>query len=409
MKTDLSSTMSAAYSDENLNFFRLTKCVVDHSTAALRKVFIQEWNNLYPCTPWQNNTTSGSQLLVEEMPPSRRSRLYDPTYCNEYRHIKNHLSCGDVERWDVTSLVFALNHSYALSSLRCRFNSRGKKILNAIHQIKEVRNTVSAHACKASISYGTFNRSVNILIQAVEDLLTKSDPVVGKLQQMLMEDEFTTKDLVTYKQLLKNDHDNLLRLERAIERLEDKIEKPVYKSKIQQKGKTRRSHLSDHRERFSSLHHRITKLEPYVNRRSVTTAIDQVPSNFKPEIFRSGRYIKLINKSNFLSFNFRWEDLEKLLQGFTSNVVMKVFAGIQAASALNQRSRKEESVQMLNGLIPYALVTENGYVRQGLIRHGTVRKAAAGLQSCRLPLRFPGYSIASAGISGLGKFLILIS
>ena len=331
-----------------------------------KKKKIQEWNNLFPSYPWQNNTASGAQLLAEEMPTSRRSRLYDPMYCNEYRHIKNHLSSGDVENWDITTLAFALSYSHALSPVRSRVNIRGKKILNAIHQIREVRNTVSAHASKASISYSTLKKSVTILIQAVEDLLRKSDPLVENLRQMLTETEFTTNDLVTYKQWLKNDHDNLRSHERIIDRLCDRLEgkikeKPGYKSKAIHTDKTRRSHPYDHRETFSRLHHRMTKLEPYI-KRSVTTSVDLVPSNAKPEIFTSSRYIRLIDKSNLLSFNFCWEDLDKFLQRFTSNVDIKVFASIQAACALNQRSRKKESLEMLNDLIPYCLVINNGYV-----------------------------------------------
>ena len=96
------------YSNRELRFFRLAKCV-DHSTAALRKVFPQKWNYLYPSCPWQNNTTSGSKLLAEE---GLSSRLYDPAYSADYQHIKDNLSRGNVEEWDVTALVFALRYIF---------------------------------------------------------------------------------------------------------------------------------------------------------------------------------------------------------------------------------------------------------------------------------------------------------
>ena len=126
------STMptNTVYSNSELRFFRLAKGIVDHSNAALRNVFKQEWNYLYPSTPWQNNRTSGSYLLAKERPTSR---LYDPAYSKDYQHIRDNLSCGDVEEWDVTTLVFALKYSDALSGIR--FGYRWRRIQNAIYQI----------------------------------------------------------------------------------------------------------------------------------------------------------------------------------------------------------------------------------------------------------------------------------
>lgn len=134
--------MSVIYGSEDLNFFRLTKCVHDYSTAALRKVFIQEWNKIYASSPWQNEN-------------------------------------GNIETWDITTLVFALSYSHALGPTRGTVY--GKRILNAIYQIRRVRNAMSAHAARASISHATFKTSVMTLITAVQGLLSKSDPIVENL------------------------------------------------------------------------------------------------------------------------------------------------------------------------------------------------------------------------------------
>lgn len=349
--------MSTIYSNGELRFFRLAKGVVDYSTAALREVFKQEWNNLYPSTPWQNNSRNGSQLLAEERPPSRRSRLYDPTYSKEYQHIKDHLSCGNVEEWDVTTLVFALNYSHALS--RSRFSHRGRRICNAIHQLKEVRNVVLAHACRASISRRRFERNIDILSQAVGDLLTNSDPLVEKLQKLLTETEFLTEDLVRYKQWLKDDHDSLLSLERDLERLENKMKITTGENDNTPVDKTGSSRTCDNSEIISRLRTQVAKLD----RQVTTTSVDQAPSRSKPEIFHSNRYIKMIDESNSLRFNFRWEDLEKFLQGFSShgNMDIKLFAGIQQAAGLSHHSKKKDEIlEVLNGLIPGALMANNG-------------------------------------------------
>ena len=107
---------------------------------------------------------------------------------------------------------------------------------------------------------------------------------------------------------------------------------------------------------------RVAKLE------RVITCVDLTPSSSKPRIFHSERYIKMMNKANFLKFNFRWKDLVKFLQEFTcsSDVDIKLFAGILQATAICHihcsRSKKKEEFQALTDLIPDALLANNGYV-----------------------------------------------
>ena len=196
----------------------MAKGVIDYSTCALRKVFKEEWNYLYPSTPWQNDGTSVSQLLHEEKVQlrARNSRLYDPAFSSGYHQaVRDQLSYGDVEEWDVTALVFALCHSQALRGIRC--GSRWRLVNDAIHDIKEVRNTVLSHASKASISRRKFKRNFDIVVQAVENLLTSSDPLVEKLKKLRNETEFVTEDLERYKEMLQQDHDGLLVLEKHLE------------------------------------------------------------------------------------------------------------------------------------------------------------------------------------------------
>lgn len=346
--------MPTIYSDGELRFFRLTKGVIDYSTAALRKVFIQEWNSLHQSTPWRNNSTSGSQLLEEERARSRKSRLYHPAYSRDYQPIKDNLSRGNVEKWDVTTLVFALKHSRALS--QSRSNSRGRRLLNAIHQLKDVRNTLIAHAWKSAISQSKFKRNINILSQAVEVLVTNSDPLVEKLQLLRSETEFLTEDLVTYKQWLKDDHDSLLLLEKDLERLEEKMKICTRRNDTDtQADISGSSEANGNSEIILRIRTRVAKLE-----RQITTSVDLVPSRSKPEIFHSGRYIKMMNTSDFLGFNLRWAELVEFLKGFSNDADMKLFAGIQLAAALSHRSKKREALEVVNGLIPKALLANNG-------------------------------------------------
>lgn len=344
--------MSTIYSDGELRFFRLAKGLVDHSTVALRKVFIQEWNILYTSTLWQNDTTSGLQLLTKE---KEESRLYDPVYSRDYQHIKDKLSCGNVEEWDVTTLVFALNNSHALT--KSRSSRRGRQILNAIHRLKEVRNSLIAHASKSAISQSKFKRNIDILLQAAGVLVTNSDPLVEKLRTLKNETEIVTGDVLRYKQ-------NLLLLEKDLERLEAKMEDfhPQDDTNTLAVDEAGSFKSAGNNEIILRLRTRVSKLE------RVVTSVDLTPSRSKPKVFHSKTYIEMMNKAYHLKFNFRWKELVQFLQQFTcsSDIDVKLFADIQLAAAISHshcsKSRKQEEFQRLTDLIPNALMANNGYV-----------------------------------------------
>lgn len=206
------------YTNKELRFLRLAECL-DHSSQALRMVFKRVWNNLYPHSPWQDNRTSGSQLVRQE---TSSSRLYHPSYSEDNKHIKDKLREGNAEDWNVTVLVFVLKFSQALRPIRN--GSRWYKINNAISKIKHVKNALISHFPKVSLSQNTFERNVDILIQAVENLLSRSDPLVAKLGTLRNESDFATDDLLRYEQIHKDDHNNLLLLEEDLKKLEDKTQ-----------------------------------------------------------------------------------------------------------------------------------------------------------------------------------------
>ena len=313
-------------------------------------MFEQEWNYLYPSSPWLNNTTSGSKLLAEERPSSR---LIDPAYSADYQHIKDNLSRGNLEEWDVTALVFALKYSHALS--RIRYGYHWRRIENAMYQIKYVRNTLFSHACKAAISRSTFESNIDVLVQAVGDLLSGSDPLVDKLRKLRYETEFPTKDLLRYKHLVQDDYNSLLLLEQDLKRLEGKMTVSAPHNETTEVADTRSAETSDNSKIISRIRRRMGKLE-----REVATTVDQVPSRSKPAIFHSARYIRLINRSFYLSYNFRWAELQNFFQQFSNDIDMETFAGIQSAVALSHQSRKEEAMEVLNELIPKVLLAKHG-------------------------------------------------
>jgi len=260
-----------------------------------------------------------------------------------------------VEEWDVTTLVFALNYSDALSGVR--FGDRWTGIQNAIYKIKEVRNALFSHARKASTSPDTFKKNIEILLHAVEDLLTSSDPLFEKLQTLLNETEFPTDDLLRYKQCVREDQNSLLLLEKDVKRLEDKmkISTPTIVTAIA--DDTRSSETSANSKIISRIRRRMDNFE-----REIKIPVDLVPSRFKPEIFRNARYIRLINNSVSMYYNFRWENHERFVKEFSDDHDFKMFAGIQSAVALSYQSKKEEALEHLNALVPNVLLEKYGVV-----------------------------------------------
>jgi hypothetical protein len=288
-------------------------------------------------------------MLAEEQPSSR---LYDPKFAKDYQAIKDHLRHGDVEQWDVSTLVFALLYSYALSGIRD--NSRHwRRVKNAIHEIKEVRNTVLSHACKASIDRSTFQRIFGILERAVEDLLTTSDPLVGKLKALRTETEFFTDDLGKYKKLHQEDNNSLHLLDKHLERLECKMNISIPKGDARNKHARSSAATSDNHEIISKMYRRVDRLE-----RELPSCVDSVPEPFKPTIFHSARYILLMNKSGVMSANYRWEEVDNFLQGFNDSADMQIYAGIQSTVALSHRSRKDECFEALKRLVQKALLAK---------------------------------------------------
>ena len=338
---------SNIYTKDELRYFRLAKGVINYSTEALRQVFKQEWNYVYPATPWRNDGTNGSQMLADERLPSRCSRLYDPKFAKEYQAIKDHLSHGDVEEWDVTTLAFALLYAHSLNRIR-NGSQHWIRVKKAVHKIKEVRNTVLSHACKASISHRTFRRTFSTLELALSNLVTTSDPLVAKLKVLRSETEFVTDDLVKFKELLHQDYQSLVVLDRHLEKLECKMKVSV--DKCETKHASTSAETTGNSEIISKVCRRVDKLE-----QELSSSVDLMPSKSKPSIFHSGKYIRLVNVSNSMSYNFRWKELDKFLQEFVG-VDIQMFAGIQSAVALSHQSKKDESFEILNSLIPKAFL-----------------------------------------------------
>ncbi|CAB4011995.1 Hypothetical predicted protein [Paramuricea clavata] len=207
-------------------------------------------------------------------------------------------------------------------------------------------------------------RIFGILERAVDDLLTTSDPLVGKLKALRTETEFVTDDLGKYKKLLQEDNNSLFLLDKHLARLECKMNISIPKSEARNKHARSSIATSKNSEIISKFCRRVHTLE-----RELPSCVDSVPEPFKPTIFHSARYILLINKSSVMAGNFRWEEVNNFLQEFNDSVDMEIYAGIQLTVALSHQSRKDECFEALNRLIPKALLS-NQY---GVVLHARIK------------------------------------
>ncbi|KAK2549650.1 hypothetical protein P5673_029906 [Acropora cervicornis] len=264
--------------------------------------------------------------------------------------MKEKLKKGNADAWDVTALVFILKFSEALKPIRN--GSRWYKIKNAISKIQKVKNELISHFPKASLSQNTFERKVDILIQAVQDLLSPSDPLVAKLRTQRSESVFATDELLRYKQMIKDVHNNLLFLKKNL--------------RASATVGTRSPDTSrDNGTLSSQMHLQIVRLEQgIIDARSV----DLFPSLSIPAIFESPRYIQLVNTSFSLSYNFQWKDLTTFFQEFDDDSDMQLFAGIQLAASLSHQSRKGEALDLLDSLLPKVLQAKHRVVLHSRVK-----------------------------------------
>lgn len=70
----------------------------------------------------------------------------------------------------------------------------------------------------------------------------------------------------------------------------------------------------------------------------------------------------MINKFNFLLFNLCWDELEMFLKGFISDLDLKILVGIQYVVVLSYCFRKDEVLEVFNGLVFNVFLVNNGQV-----------------------------------------------
>ena len=157
--------------DEEANFVKITKVVLEIVPKYLRECFKQQWNKKYPSHQWQSNKVSGN-FLFGELGCGIKSNKSREVYVNKLRE-------GNEQQWDTTTLVFAMVQSGLSLIDGCRpKNDRISplRISEEIEIVRDVRNSVFAHASTMSCSNEDFACIIarircvarNIFIQGAE-------------------------------------------------------------------------------------------------------------------------------------------------------------------------------------------------------------------------------------------------
>ena len=137
-------------SDEEENFIKITKLVLDIFPKYLRKCFIEQWNEKKPGHSWQGDSASGT-FFFDALPAKVKNNRNRQIYIEK-------LKKGNEQEWDTTTVVYALLET----GLQLVEGSRAKnerkdplRISEQIEIIRDVRNFI-AHASNMSCSSAKF-------------------------------------------------------------------------------------------------------------------------------------------------------------------------------------------------------------------------------------------------------------
>ena len=140
-------------SNEEENFVKIAKIVLDVVPYHLRKLFITKWEENYPNEKWESNSTSGGALVAK--------------IANVNRNYADKLKAGKEQQWDTTVLVYVFLYSGLNLIDPCR-NPIAKRnpplrISEEIDIIREARNEFFGHATQMSCPSNDFATLVDKL------------------------------------------------------------------------------------------------------------------------------------------------------------------------------------------------------------------------------------------------------
>ena len=142
--------LNMSLSNEEENFIRIAKVVLDIVPKYLRKLFIEKWDQKYPNNKWQSGSGSGSIVFsqIPNVAKNGRNEVY-----------ANNMKSGKENEWDTTTLVYAMLYAQLNLIPNCRPNGQRSApllISEEIDILRKVRNEFFAHAPGMKCSSATF-------------------------------------------------------------------------------------------------------------------------------------------------------------------------------------------------------------------------------------------------------------
>jgi len=141
-----------ALTDEEENFVKITKIIVEIIPKYLRKCFVEKWNRKYPNQPWQSDNASGSFLFSELSKTVQTNKKRE----KEIEKMKE----GNEQTWDTTTVVFALLDA----GLNLIQGSRPKdqrsspfRISEEVEVVRDIRNSFFGHVPNMSCANTDFS------------------------------------------------------------------------------------------------------------------------------------------------------------------------------------------------------------------------------------------------------------
>ncbi|XP_020899817.1 uncharacterized protein LOC110238485 isoform X2 [Exaiptasia diaphana] len=183
------------YSDEQLNFFRLCRIVVDIVPEGLRKIFKQEWDALYTTAhgQWDDTPVSYTSFYNMESPVKQKK--------NE--RLLEFMSSGDRKQWDCTRLFYAILYSDSVGP-----NIR-PVVKTSVDDLREIRNEVVAHKKVGKLNDLEFKMSIQKIKVALSSLNldTTKLKIIEKRADFITQEQIDKikKELEDIKKKLENE------------------------------------------------------------------------------------------------------------------------------------------------------------------------------------------------------------
>ena len=182
---------------EQKNFVKISWIVLDIFSKYLRKLFKRLWDKKYPEEEWCSGNES--QVLYNKLKNDVIKRA-------KGKGILEKLKNGNDQKWDVTTLVFALLDTKLELTDSCRERKDWNLPLLESEQIRtlgDIRNGVFGHPESMSCSSDVLEQTISQSKKLVESLF--SEDAEDAIQEI---DEIATKrietgDFVKLKQKLK--------------------------------------------------------------------------------------------------------------------------------------------------------------------------------------------------------------